>query len=267
MNRRQALVSDSQATELMQPGEGAFHHPPCLAQIAAMASATSGNLMAYALPVQGLPMLVTVVPAIGLHALRFAQWPSAFARNWGQAFEQGHELRNIVAIGLGQNPIEREALRIDEKVVFAPRLAAIGWVRSSCFPPCTARTEALSGIPREKSSWSAPRSLASSTWCNRVHTPTLCQARKRRQHVMPEPHPISWGSISQGIPDCNTNRMPASTRRSSRRLRPGCRLRRRTAGNSGWIISHSSSSTSSRAISPRYRKSSQVDMTTLFSFC
>jgi hypothetical protein len=44
-------------------------------------------------------------------------------------------------------------------------------------------------------------------------------------------------------------------------------LRLRLTGNRGWIISHSSSSTSSCAISPRNRKYQQGDMTTFYSFC
>jgi hypothetical protein len=68
------------------------------------------------------------------------------------------------------------------------------------------------------------------------HIPAFCQARSRRQQVMPEPHPISCGSISQGIPDYRTNRMPVSTRLSSNGLRPGCVLRRRLTGNSGWTM-------------------------------
>ena len=113
--------------------------------------------------------------------------------------------------------------------------------------PCTARTDELSATTREKSSLSAPRSLSCSTRCSLCHTPAFCQARTRRQHVMPEPHPISWGSISHGIPDCKTNRNPVNTRRSSSGLRPGCVLRRRLTGSSGCTISQSSSSTSSRA--------------------
>jgi hypothetical protein len=63
--------------------------------------------------------------------------------------------------------------------------------------------------------------------------------------------PISWGSISHGFQDCKTNRMPVSTRRSSSGLRPGWVIRRHLTGDNGWTISHKSSSTSSRAISPR----------------
>ena len=42
-------------------------------------------------------------------------------------------------------------------------------------------------------------------------------------HVMPEPHPISWGSISHGIPLLSTNRMPVSAFRFSIGFRPGYR--------------------------------------------
>ena len=37
-------------------------------------------------------------------------------------------------------------------------------------------------------------------WCRRSQTPASCQSRSRRQQVMPVPQPISWGSISQGMP-------------------------------------------------------------------
>lgn len=50
------------------------------------------------------------------------------------AFRQRHELRDAMPIGLGRNDIDRKILRVDEKVVFALRLAAINWVRSSFSP-------------------------------------------------------------------------------------------------------------------------------------
>jgi hypothetical protein len=34
----------------------------------------------------------------------------------------------------------------------------------------------------------------------RSQTPACCHSRKRLQHVIPEPQPISCGNISQGIP-------------------------------------------------------------------
>jgi hypothetical protein len=267
MNRRQSFVSHAQSTKLVQPCDGALDHPSGLAQIAAVRRAALGDLVSDSPPFQRQPMLLTVVSAIGLHAPGLMKCSSTLASNGSHTFYQWHELCDVMPIGFGQNDIDRHALGVDEKVVFAPRLTAIGWVRSSFFPPWTARTEELSATTREKSSLSALRSLASSTRCSWAHTPAFCQARSRRQQVMPEPQPISCGSISHGMPDCNTNRMPVSTRRSSSRLRPGCVLRRRLIGNSGCTISHSSSSTSSCAIPPHNRKYQQRNMTTFISFC
>lgn len=212
-------------------------------------------------------MGATIVGTIGLNGLGLFQRPATLSSNWVDAIDQWQQLRDVMPVSLGQNDIDRDALRVDEEVVLAARLTAIGWVRSTFFPPCTARTDELSATTREKSSLSAPRSLSRSTRCSLRHTPAFCQARTRRQQVIPEPHPISCGSISHGIPDCKTNRMPVRTRLSSSGLRPGCVLRRRLTGSRGWTISHSSSSTSSRAILPRHDNYRRVAMTVKIPFC
>src|SRR6185503_5710422 len=76
------------------------------------------------------------------------------------------------------------------------------------------------------------------------HTPASFQSRSRRQQVIPEPKPSSWGKNRHGIPVYSTNRIPHSTRRSSSRRRPGYRKRRSTTDNSGSIRSHTPSSIS-----------------------
>jgi hypothetical protein len=73
-----------------------------------------------------------------------------------------------------------------------------------------AGTDALSSEQRDQSIAFAAPSRSSSTRWSRCQTPALCQSRKRRQQVMPQPQPISRGSISQGMPDFSTNRMPVS---------------------------------------------------------
>lgn len=85
---------------------------------------------------------------------------------------------------------------------------------------------------------------------------------------MPEPQPISWGNISQGMPERSTNKIPVSTRRLSKGLRPGYRLRRRLgAGRIGSITFHSSSSTSWRAMFPHQNKNMTTIVENLHSFC
>jgi hypothetical protein len=250
VNISTTLKADSEATELMQPSDGALNDPASYAQAAAVFGVAAGELSANALGGQGLPMRVGVIGAIGLHELGFALGVPDLAPDRWNPFDQRHQLRNIVGIGRGKNSRQRNALRIREKVVLAARTTEIGWVRSSFFPAPTARIVELSAMAREKSRRSAPRNFASNIRCSRSQTPRRCQCRSRRQHVIPEPQPISWGNISHGMPDCNTNRMPLNARRLHSGLRPVYRLRRRFFGNSGSISAHKASSTIGLGIFP-----------------
>jgi hypothetical protein len=87
--------------------------------------------------------------------------------------------------------------------------------------------------------------------CNSSHTPASCHSLSLRQQVIPEPQPISLGSISQGIPLLSTNRMPLRAARSSMRGLPPWGLGG-SSGSSGSIISQSSSLTSSLAMLSPY---------------
>jgi hypothetical protein len=53
-------------------------------------------------------------------------------------------VRDVVDVRGGHLGDEWDAPRIGDEVVFGALLAAIGWVRSSFFPPRTARTDPLS---------------------------------------------------------------------------------------------------------------------------
>jgi hypothetical protein len=82
-------------------------------------------------------------------------------------------------------------------------------------------------------------------------TPASFQSRSRRQHVMPLPQPISWGSISQGMPLLKTKRMPVRAARSGTGGRPPFGLRRRF-GSSGAIRAHNLLPTNAAATPPVY---------------
>jgi hypothetical protein len=236
MNTRKTLVTYAQAPKLTQPGDGPLNNPTCLAQPAAVFSATLGQLGSDAPRMQIHAMRLRVVSPITLHAQRSLPWSAAFACQRRDRFDQRQQLSDIMAIGFGEKHAQRNTLRLNEDVVLATRLTAIGWVRSSFFPPCTARTEELSTTTRDKSIFSAPRSSDNSTRCRFFHTPAFSQARSRRQHVIPDPQPISLGNISQGMPDIKTNKMPVRILRSSRGLRPGCFRRRRLGRGSKALL-------------------------------
>lgn len=244
MNIGATFETNAQTAKLMQPGMCALHHPPRDTQAAAMFDTPARDYRNDAARLQGSSMRLGIIAAVSLQCLRFPFWTSYLARDWGNAIDQRNELSDIVVVSGRKDRIQRNALRVRDEVVLATRTTAIGWVRSSFFPAPTARIEELSAMAREKSNWSAPRSFDSSTLCSRSHTPRRCHSLSRRQQVIPEPHPISLGSISQGMPDLNTNKIPVTTRRLHNGFRPVYRLRRRFLGNSGSISAHKSSSIS-----------------------
>src|SRR5829696_7226026 len=111
--------------------------------------------------------------------------------------------------------------------------------------------EAESKQARSHSIWSASPRRFKSTRCRRSQSPASCHSRNRRQHVTPEPQPISWGNISQGMPLFSTKMMPIRAARSSTRGLPPCGLGD-SGGSSSSITSHSSSLTNSLAIFSTY---------------
>lgn len=168
MNRGQPVISNPQSAKLMQPRDGTFHHPAGLAQMAAMRSATPGKLMPDSPVLQDLPMLRAVVRAVGLHTLRLCQWASPLALDRRHAIEQRNELRDVMPIGLGQDDVDRQALRLDEQVVFASRLAAIGFgpvffPRGRHAPTNCRRPREKNRAGRRRAAWSAARGAAGST--------------------------------------------------------------------------------------------------------
>jgi hypothetical protein len=114
-------------------------------------------------------------------------------------------------------------------------------------PPYTARMEQLSTTARDQSIWSSRASQSKSAKWIRSHTPVCCQSRRRRQHVIPDPHPSSCGSICQGIPLRRTKTMPVRHARSETRGRPPCGRRGRI-GKRGSTRSHSGSGSSAAAM-------------------
>jgi len=252
MNSGKSFVSDSEATKPMQPSDGALNYPSGLAQAAAVFGSAPCNLRLDAPSLERCAMGVRVVTTICLDEVGFASRTSRLSRDRRNRLDQRQQLRDVVAIGLGQNDRERNAFRVREDVVLRTGTTAIGWVRSRFFPAPRARIEELSATARDRSSRSAPRSFDSSTWCRRSHTLARCHASSRRQQVLPEPQPISLGNICHGIPERRTNRIPVSAARSETPWeRPGFFLRRRFGrGRSGSIMFHNSSSIRGLDIAP-----------------
>lgn len=237
------LIAHGQAAKAMQPRERAFNDPAGPAQAAAVGRAPCGKFGGDSAAVQFLAMPLRVVTAIALNQARFANRATGAAPHERHGIDERQQLRDVVSVGGCQDRDERNPLRVGENMMLRPGFAAIGRVRSRFFPPRSARREELSTTARAKSSWPRRRSSASKTAWSRFQTPARCQRTSRRQQVLPEPQPISCGSMLHGIPLRRTKRIPVSTSRSGSGVRPAYRrCRDRRFGKSGSISAHNSSS-------------------------
>jgi hypothetical protein len=155
---------------------------------------------------------------------------------------------------------ERDAPSVRNKVALRALLSFICRIRCGFWAPLLAGMEAESSEARSQSIWSASPRRSRRTRCSFSHTPASCHSFKRRQQVIPDPQPISFGSISQGIPLFSTKTMPVRAARSSMRGLPPWGFGG-SGGRSGSMVSHSSSVTSSLAIFSCYPANGFVRLT------
>ena len=243
MNARAPLVAHVEPSKSMQPRQRPFDDPARASQAAAVRSPAFGQLAADPTDRELVAMRLRIVATIALYETRLAHRAAGTTAHRWNAIDQRQQLGYVVPVRRREARNNRNPVRVGENMMFRPGLAAIGRVRSSFFPPRSARSDALSTTARARSSWPRRRNSASKTRWRRFQTPARCQRTSRRQQVEPAPQPICGGSMFQGIPLRSTNRMPVSTARSGIGLRPAYwRFRRRRFGNSGSIRIHKSSS-------------------------
>lgn len=243
MQFRIPLVADPKAAILMQPTKRAFHDPTKDAQTTAMFRIPLCQDRFDAALAQGVPVRFRIVGAISLHAFRALPWSSWFARHGRNPIDQRNKLSYVVAIRGGNLSRQRDAMGVRDHMVLRAFFSAIRGIGTGVRPPKTARTEAESTTARDQSILSAACKCVNKSRCSLAQTPAFCHFRKRRQQLMPQPHPNSWGKYSQGIPVMSTNKTPVNASRLPMGLRPGNRKRRRLGlGKIGSMIVHNASS-------------------------
>jgi len=236
----------------MQPRDRAFNDPPRATEATAVRRAAFRELRGNAARQELMSMRLRVVAAVALDEARLPQGRTRATAQWRNRIHQRQQLGHVVPVRRREARDNRNPVRVGKNMMFRPGLAAIGRVRSSFFPPRSARSEALSTTARARSSWPRRRNSTSSTRWRCFQTPARCQRTSRRQHVDPQPQPISGGSMFHGSPLRKTKRMPVSTARSGIGFRPAYwRLRGRRLGSRGSIRVHKSSSTRAWLMSDR----------------
>lgn len=236
-----SFITDAKTSILMQPRKATLNNPPINPKTTAVVATSFSQNWLDTPSAKLLAMCFAVVSSVTKHRNRTPKRPANFTCDSRNVVNQRQQLCDIVTVGAGQSHRQRDTVGISHHMVFRALFATIRWVWACFRPPKTARTEAESTTAREKSSWSACRNLLSNTWWILSHTPASCQSRRRRQHVMPEPQPISRGRSSQAIPVLSTNRIPVIAARLERGFRPGYRNLRFFFGSNGSMICHSSS--------------------------
>jgi hypothetical protein len=245
MHARSPFVPQIESPKSMQPRQRALDDPARASESAAMWAATFRQLARDPAASELITMRLRVIPAIALDETGFAQGPTRPAGEGRNAVHERQPLRHVVPVRRREARDDRNPVRVGKNMMFRPGLTAIGRVRSSFFPPRSARSEALSTTARARSRRPRRRNSVSRTRWSRFQTPARCHRTRRRQHVLPDPQPISFGSIFQGIPLRSTNRIPVNTARSGVGFRPAYwRLRGRRLGNRGSSRVHKSLSTS-----------------------
>lgn len=204
-----------------------------------------------------------VVPLICVELVGAASRTAGEPRHTWNGIDPRFEHHRVMAIGAGHAQRQGYAAPVYGEMAFAVELAAIRGIRPCLFAcPGGLATVALSMLARPQSIWSCSRRRLSSAKCSRSQTPSACQSRKRRQHVIPLPKPNSFGRSSHGIPVCKTNRMPFSAARSPARGWPPL-AEGFTTGSSGCRTFHNALLIFFQAMSPK-TSMDRCQMTWLF---
>jgi hypothetical protein len=245
-----SLVANGQPAETAEPSERAFHHPAMASQPLGAVDAAPGNTRLDAASAQRPSAVRKVIALVGMELGRSPLRSADAMADRRHGIDQFFEEAAVMDVCRGEPDSERDALSISNERALGVGSAAIGRVGAGFLAPLLAGTLALSTQARLQSMAPARPRQSSRTRCSLAQTPAACQSRSRRQQVMPDPQPISWGSISQGMPLFSTNRMPLSAARCAIGGRPPFGFGR-SGGGSGSITVHNSSGTRGLAMPPR----------------
>jgi hypothetical protein len=216
-----AFIPLTQAFELMKPGKTTFDNPASFTQAASVDSVTFGQQRDYSQFPQCSTKRFTMVGSIPLKTIRSLFRTTRLTADCRNGVYQRQRLRHVMPVCPGEFMGKGDAICISNQMVLGARFTPICRVRAALLPPKTALTEAESTTALEKSIRSHWRSWTRRIWCILSQTPAFCQSRKRRQHVIPLPQPISFGKYSQPMPVLSTNRIPIRASLSETGFRPG----------------------------------------------
>ncbi|ALO98644.1 hypothetical protein SHL15_7642 [Streptomyces hygroscopicus subsp. limoneus] len=130
-----AFPADAQASEAMEPGEGALDHPTAGAQSGAVPGPAAGDGRHDTASVDLLAVDVVVVATVCEQCVRLpARAPGPAANRW-DGIEQRQQLGDVIAVATGQKDRERSTAPIGDQVVLGAGTAPVDRRRARVCPP------------------------------------------------------------------------------------------------------------------------------------
>jgi hypothetical protein len=248
MNVISPLITNPQSAVAVQPCACALYYPAIAPKPLAAVEPAARYPWLDAPPAKRTAQGPRVISLIRMQLLR----PPARAprRAPSDRLDSVNRLKHhprVVHVG-GRGPHrERDAFGLDHKMALRARFASIRRIPAGFLPPFGAGTVNESIEALDQSSWSESARRSSNIWCSLCHTPASCHSRSLRQHVTPEPQPISLGSHDQGRLARSTKMMPRKQSRFDMRGLPPLGFSG-SGGSSGSTTAQSSSLTMGFAI-------------------
>ena len=195
------LIPHAQTSLTEEPIKGRFNHIAVLPEPTAMFRIALGDQGCHSALTQWLTNLfLRVVGTIRENFIRTLTRPTPPLLDAWNPVHQGNGHFRIVNIGPRVLKGQRSPLPIHNQMALRTVFAPIRGIRAGFRPPKRARTEQLSIAEVDQSIASACPNSSSRACQIFCQTPAVCQSRRRRQHVMPQPEPLSRGKYSQGVP-------------------------------------------------------------------
>ncbi len=179
------LEANTKTTEALKPRMSTFDNPSEFAQTTSVLGPALGNHRVDAALAKLLAMRLGVIATVCVDDFGLLKRSATYAAYRWNGVNEWQQLGDVVAIRACQDRADRNAGGVYQNVVLGTWSRAIRGVRSSFSPAPTARTDEESTAARKKSSSPTSRNFASSSSCNRFHTPAFCQSRNRLQQIEP----------------------------------------------------------------------------------
>ena len=128
-----AFKPHAQSAELMKPTHRPFGHPAVDAQSAPVRRVAFRQVRLDPASAKLLPMGFRIIRAVALDRFRMLLRPSWFAGDRRIRGNEWQQLRDIMTVGHGQNPIQRNPVSIGQQVMLIPRFPPISRVGTGFF--------------------------------------------------------------------------------------------------------------------------------------